>query len=265
MLPRLARRLPLLTGGRRDAPARHTTMGDAIAWSYDLLSPAEQATFRRLAIFVGGFPLEAVEAIAAPDPGDAAGPPVVDLLSSLVDYSLLQRGEMFAGDALLPRYSMLETIREFGLEQLATCGETETTLQRHAAWCVQLAEMVRQSGKLSQGSGLVTLETEHPNLWAALTWMLASGETTSTLHLAGLLAEFWLRHGHLDEGQGWLESALAADKDPPTAARAEALVGLTMLLWLRHEPGRAAELLHEAEVVARAAGDAGVLAYTRLH
>jgi DNA-binding NarL/FixJ family response regulator len=160
---------------------------------------------------------------------------------------------------------MLETIREFGLEQLAINGEAEAIASRHAAWCVHLADRVRQAGGVSQRDGLALLEEEHPNFRAALTWNLERGETTAALHLAGQLAEFWLRHGHVVEGGAWLERVLAADAGGPTVARAEALVGLNMLCWGRTDFKRAERLVEEAETIARTVGDAGALAYARLH
>jgi DNA-binding CsgD family transcriptional regulator len=175
--------------------------------------------------------------------------------------NLLQRSESEGRT----RFGMLETVREFALEQLVISGEAEAIAARHAAWCVDLADWVRQSGRLSQRQGLDMLDADHPNLRAALSSFLQRGETVAAMHLAGQLAEFWLRRCHLAEGTSWLERLLAADDGGPTAARAEALVGLNMLLWPRDELARAECLLAEAEAVARAAGDAGALAYARLH
>ena len=120
LLARLERRLPLLTGGGRDLPARQQTMRDAIAWSYDLLTPEEQALFRRLAVFVGGFTLEAAEAVGGPS--RAPGSTSLDGVASLVDKSLLRQEDGPDGE---PRFRMLETVREFGLEQLAASGEAD--------------------------------------------------------------------------------------------------------------------------------------------
>jgi predicted ATPase/DNA-binding CsgD family transcriptional regulator len=276
LLARLDPALPLLSDGPADAPARLRTMRDAIAWSYTLLAPREQDLFRHLAIFVGGFIIEAAEHVGAArrfgrsggksrtrDAHPRSAPPsTLDLVASLVDASLLRRFQDSGGET---RFGMLETIREFALERLAASGKAPDVAGRHATWCLALAEEVRRVGGVSQGRGLAILEAEHANLRAALDWLLARGEATAALHLAGLLAEFWIRHGHWVEGEMWLERALAVNDGEPTAARAEALVGLNMLLWGRSAFDRAQQLLGEAEAVARAAGDAGALAYVRLH
>jgi non-specific serine/threonine protein kinase len=136
---------------------------------------------------------------------------------------------------------------------------------RHAAWCIHLAETMRRSGQLSDARGLAKLEAEHPNLRAALAWLLDQGEVSAAQHLAGQLAEFWLRHDHFAEGQAWLERVLAVDRGEATRTRVDALVGLSMLQWPRLELTRAADLLAEAEAIARSVGDVGALAYARLH
>jgi predicted ATPase len=129
---RLERRLPLLTGGGQDLPARQQTMRAAIGWSHDLLPRDEQALFRRLAVFVGGFTLEAAEAVVGADGGD-----IFEGIASLAAKSLLRQTEQ---DAAEPRYGMLETVREFGLEQLSVSGEEAATRHSHAAWYTVLAE-----------------------------------------------------------------------------------------------------------------------------
>ncbi|MDQ2651968.1 MAG: NB-ARC domain-containing protein, partial [Chloroflexota bacterium] len=133
LLARLDRQLSLLTGGARDVPQRLRTMRDAIAWSYDLLDPVEQAFFRRVAIFSGGFTLEAAEFVSEED---ERGFPF-DLLASLVDNSLLRQESLSATEA---RYTLLETVREFGVEQLEATGEAADVAQRHAAWCLHLGQ-----------------------------------------------------------------------------------------------------------------------------
>ena len=132
---RLAQRLPLLTGGPRDARARHQTMHHAIAWSYDLLAPDEQALFRRLGVFVGGWTLEAAEAVASP----AGGVNVLDGLWSLIDKSLVLRTDP-KREGAPPRFAMLETVRDFALELLSGSDEDAEIRDRHAAWCLAFGE-----------------------------------------------------------------------------------------------------------------------------
>jgi non-specific serine/threonine protein kinase len=277
LLRRLEPRLPLLRGGAADQPMRLRTMRDAIAWSYDRLSDDERRVFRRLSTFVGGFTLDAAEwvtgvgfQVSGTEPGDQHPSPVtrhpspvtLDLVASLVDQSLLVPS---ASDGPEPRFTMLETIREFGQEQLAASGEEPAIAARHAAWCARFAETEWRSGGVSQRRGLTALEAEHPNFRAALSWLLARGQTTAALHLASVLAEFWAHHSHFAEGQAWLKRTLAAAEGPATAARAAALVGQSMLLWQWADFAQATQLLDEAEKAAHAAGDAGMLAYARLH
>ena len=182
LLRRLERRLPLLAGGPRNLPGRQQTMRDAIAWSYDLLSPTEQALFRRLAIFAGGCTLEAAESVAAPAPrgveGGSAdvGIDVMNGVIALVQQSLLQQREDQNGE---PRYLMLETIREYGLEQLAANGEEVDTRRAHARFFLSIAE------RPADGSEPVEdrLEADHDNLRAALAWTIEH-DPESALRLA---------------------------------------------------------------------------------
>jgi predicted ATPase/class 3 adenylate cyclase len=207
LLARLEKRLPLLTGGPRDAPARQQTLRDAIAWSYDLLTAAEQALFRRLSIFAGGFSLEAAEAVANP----GAELNVLDGLDRLSEHSLLRP---VAGAEGEPRFTMLETIREYGLEQLAQSGEEEATRRAHTEFFLTLVE--EAESKLTSPEQLVwleRLEAEHDNLLAALNWALVS-DAQKALQLAVGLAWFWYFRGYLREGRAWLERILAASGDP---------------------------------------------------
>jgi len=169
LLARLEQGLSILSGGARDLPARQQTLRGAIAWSYDLLSPEEQKLFRHLAVFVDGWSLEAAEAICM-----ARGRLAEDMLdgmASLVDKSLLRQEESAAGET---RFWMLQTLREFGLEQLVVRGELEVTRQAHAEYYLRLAEEAQPSLQATeQGKWLVRLEQEHENLRAALFWLLA--------------------------------------------------------------------------------------------
>jgi non-specific serine/threonine protein kinase len=208
LLKQLDRRLPLLTEGPRDAPLRLRSMSAAIAWSYGLLDPAEQALFRRLAVFIGGFTLEAAEAVTGPErtaengprseSGDSAqsSPPVLEGITSLVNKSLLRRTEGRSG----PRFGMLETIREYGCEQLAANGAEADARDAHAAWCVALGERVQPEliGQW-QAEWNARLEDELGNLRAALAWLHRQGRASDALRLAENTSLFWLVPGRFDE------------------------------------------------------------------
>jgi predicted ATPase/DNA-binding CsgD family transcriptional regulator len=230
ILARLERRLPLLTGGARDAPARQRTMRDAIAWSYDLLTPGQRALFRRLAVFVGGFTLEAAEAVAGGDPGVDA----ITGVAALAEQSLVRRVEASRGgaDGGTPRFGMLETVREFGLEELLASGEEAAVRRRHAVWFLSLAETANAAfWDGEQGQWLARLEVEHPNIRAALAWFLDVEEHEAALHLAGALFPFWYVHNHLAEGRTWLDRAL----ETGTGAAAARVRALAVASALAHE------------------------------
>jgi non-specific serine/threonine protein kinase len=221
LLARLERRLPLLTGGARDVPARQRTMRGTIAWSYDLLTPEEQVLFRRLAVFVGGFALEAAEAMAGAV--DEPGLDVLDGVAALVAKSLLRPED---GPDDEPRYRLLETVREYAAERLADSGEEEAVQRAHAAYFLALAEELRPRIEGPDGQAVLDrLEIEHANLAAALAWTIARSETALALRLAGALWKFWLVHGHLGEGREWLERALALGDDQQPDLRSEVLYG----------------------------------------
>ena len=219
LLVRLERRLPLLTGGGRDLPARQQTMRDAIAWSYDLLTEDEQLTFRRLAVFVGGFALDAAEAVVR-DLEESIGD-VFEDVASLTDKSLLRQEADPGGE---PRYLMLETVREFGLERLAASGEDVATRDRHAAWCLARTAACGADiwGHADPGD-IVGLDAEFANLRAALEWLEHSGQGDDLLRLAAAIGVFCFLAGHYREGRDWQERALAAAPESPTPVRARAL------------------------------------------
>ena len=172
LLARLGQRLPLLTGGARDAPARLRTMRDAIEWSYTRLDAGEQALFRRLAAFSGGFTLAAAAAVVGSTGEDSYGG-ALERIASLVDKSLVRWEAGADGE---PRYLMLETVREYGLEQLAASGDETDARDRHAAWCLALA--VQAEPELigaEQRRWSERLDVEHANLRAALAWLGVRG------------------------------------------------------------------------------------------
>jgi predicted ATPase/DNA-binding CsgD family transcriptional regulator len=205
LLARLEHRLPLLTGGGRDVPARQRTMRDAIAWSYTLLPQSEQAVLRRLAVFAGGFTLAAAEAVAIiPDN------PSIEMLgsiASLIEQSLLRQEAAPNGE---PRYLMLETTREFALAELARGGEEDVVRASHASWYLTMAEHAQGSlDGAEQGRWLTSLDTERDNFRSALGWLRARQHTADGLRLGVALSQFWLRRGHLAEGRSQLHALLA--------------------------------------------------------
>ena len=224
LLARLERRLPLLTEGDRDLPERLRTMRAAIDWSHDLLDPDERALFRRLAVFAGGFTLDDVEGIVAlHHAADAARS--IDLLGALIDKSLARQ----APTAGAPRFTMLETIRDYALERLAASGEETAMREAHAAWFLRLAEEAEAAlTGPDQAAWLARLDTAHDDFAAALGWTLAGTEQSErgpdlALRLAAALWRFWWIRGRLAEGRLWLERALTAAPNAATGARARAL------------------------------------------
>jgi predicted ATPase/transcriptional regulator with XRE-family HTH domain len=261
ILARLSPLLPLLTGGARDRPARHQTMRDTIAWSYDLLDEAERIVFRRLTVFVGGFTVDAALAIGVTE--GVAEVELLNQLESLVGKSLLRREDV----ASEPRLWMLETIREFGREPLTDSGEEEEIRHRHAEFYASLAE--RADAKLYGPAGttwLDRLEAEHDNLRSALGWYYQT-DATAGLRLAASLGWFWIRRGHFAEGSGWLKTML--DLAPRSAAaRAKALLGAGVLARDQGNLPTATALLEESLRLSREASDqsgiAEVLTYLGL-
>ncbi len=255
LLARLEKRLPLLTSGPRDAPARQRTLRDTIAWSHDLLDPTDQTLFRRLAIFAGGCTLEAAEAVGNHD----GTLDVFGGVERLVEHSLLRQE---AGLGTEPRFAMLETVREYGLEWLEESGEANATRRAHAAWCLHLAESAEpQLTGPEQVMWLDRLETEHDNLRTALEWTLASGETETGLRLAGALWRFWDMRGYFSEGRSALERALAGNTAPASRARANALNGCAVLAWMQGDSGHAVAHFQESLAIRRELDDkAGIAA-----
>jgi non-specific serine/threonine protein kinase len=245
LLARLERRLPLLTGGPRNAPDRLRTMRGAIAWSYDLLSPADQTLFRRLTVFAGGCTLAAAEEV-----GQYAGD-VLDGIASLVASSLLRQDES-AGDE--PRYVMLETVREFGWERLEGHGETPALQERHAAYFLALAQQAApQLFGVEGRSWLAMLEREHDNIRAALAWAAMSAPEAWLLQFGGALWPFWYARGYHSEGRRWLRAALAAAAGSPL--RAAAAAGAALLEHCGGDNATALAWGEEALALARARQD----------
>ena len=241
LLERLDRRLPVLTGGRRDLPERQRTLRTTIEWSHDLLTDDERRLFARLAVFRGGCTLEAADAVV-----DAE----LDTIQSLVDKSLVRRtGE---------RFWMLETIREYALEQLDAAGEAHQLRRRHAQRFLELAEtadpIIAREWAEGGRTWLDRLESELDELRAALDTFEESGDAESALRLAGSLSDFWISRGHAAEGRDRIERALAAECRG-TGARARALTGAADLAAVFGDTATVRRRAAEALELYPAAGD----------
>ena len=261
LLARLDHALPLLTGGPRDLPARQRTMHDAIAWSYDLLTPDEQALFRRLAVFVGGWALEAAEAVgagASPVSGVWSSEPL-ELLSSLVEKSLVVVES--EDDTALPspelRYRLLEPVRQYAVARLAESGEEGAIRPRHAAHMLAFAEDAAPflSGS-QQDRWLDRLEHEHGNLRAALRWAAEQRDTRLGLRLVGVLWPFWRVRGHIREGRRWSAIFLALPERPEEAElRFDALLADGHFAYLQGDRAGARIRAEAGLALAGASGD----------
>jgi predicted ATPase/DNA-binding SARP family transcriptional activator len=250
---RLGDALHVLDRGSRSAVTRQQTLHATLAWSHDLLAEDERVLFRRLAVFAGSMPLEAVEQVCGGD-----GLDVVDLLSRLVDKSLVQV-EYAGGSA---RYRLLETIRQFADQELRHAGEQARCVRAHRDWYVAFAKMhdpERAVGVVNDTPQAV--EAEHDNLRAALSTGLADDPEVG-LRLAVSLWRFWLARGHFSEGSRWLEATLAAAPQR-TGLRVQALFAVAAMEVRRGDPaGRLADLGGEAVAIMREVGDDQALAQT---
>jgi predicted ATPase/DNA-binding CsgD family transcriptional regulator len=256
---RLGRRLPLLTGGGRDLPARQQTMRATIAWSYDLLPSAEQTIFRRLAVFAGGFTPEAAAAVVdgghddAPASGPALGVDVFDGIASLVDQSLLRSEPRSDGT---PRFAMLETIREFGLDQLEAAGETNALRRRHATYFVAFAEAEAPPPWPRGAPRLERIVADEANLRAALAWADEQDDPATLLRLAAALAPSWQLRVSYVEGLAWLERALGRTSVADHDTRRQTVAWFAGFMARgRGQRVRARELVAEMTAGARAAGN----------
>jgi predicted ATPase len=249
MLRRLDRRLKLLTGGPLDLPARQQTLRAAIDWSYSLLDEREQRLFASVGVFAGGFTLDAAEAVCGPERGRSDD--VFEGLCSLVEKSLLREEEGAEGE---PRFSMLETIREYACERLAERGDEEMLRQRHGDHYLTLAEAAYSE---RTGDWLVRLVEEHDNLRAALDW-LRERSPEQELQLAGALGWFWEERSHFVEGRQRL-ARLVSGKWEPERYLARALVWASVLALYQDD---SVELLQRALEIWRKEGDASETAFT---
>ncbi|MFL5759950.1 MAG: ATP-binding protein [Thermomicrobiales bacterium] len=217
LLERLTHRLPALTAGARDAPARQRTLRDAIAWSYDLLGPSEQTVFRRLSVFAGGFSLDAAEAVTG-DPGLDV-PPAIEMLaeSSLLSLSLAAADE--------PRLTMLDTIHEFAASVLGQSDEATAMHRRHADWCIQLAERAGVDLRIGRNwtAWYRTLDEEQANLRAAIDYLLGSGDRAGVIRLLTESSYYWSDRPYPRDLRQWLNAAMAGNAESPDEAGVTAL------------------------------------------
>jgi predicted ATPase len=245
LLQRLSNRLALLTGGARDRPSRQQTLRGTIDWSYSLLSVEEQTVFARLSVFAGGCTFEAAEAICF----EGVTLDALDGMTSLVEKSMVRQiGEE-------PRFTMLDTIREYAAERLAAASDIDQVRRAHADCFLQLTE---EAEPLLVGPSLqetlLCLEQEHDNVRVALAWTLET-EPLLALRLAAGMRRFWEVRGHLGEGRRWLDAALRRAPAAPAEIRAQALLGSGTLARCQADFPAAEEALAESLALFREAGD----------
>lgn len=249
---RLDDRFSLLTTGNRTALPRHQTLRATIDWSYDLLPQDASLLFRRLAVFKGGFTLDAAEHVCSVQPLPL--PSVLDLLTRLIDRSLVVTDDQHAEE----RYRMLETIHEYARDKLLESGESEHMHARRLDYFMKLAEQAEpQLTGPAQGEWLKRLKDDHDNLCAALEW--SRGEHTDTLlglRLAGALWRFWYMRGYYSEGSRFLQEAIRRDRSGSAASRAKALNGAGLLAHSLGDYDGAQTFLQESVELFRQVGDA---------
>lgn len=256
LLSRMDRSLALLSNGPRDAPPRLRSMRDAIAWSYDLLSSEERRAFRSLSIFTGGWTIEAAERVCLldatqPDPDTA--PTVVDLLSSLAAKNLIQPSNHQDPD---PYFIMLQTVREYGLEQLDAHGEMAAVGHRHADYYRTLVAQAAPAlcGK-DQARWLDRLERAFPNLRAAVLWALDHNSPEDGVRILAGLWRLWMVRGHVPEVRDLLARLIRQRDRLSDSALAIALVVASDLAQYQGDYAQAHTLGNEGLLAAHAASD----------
>lgn len=249
LLNQLQRHVELLTDGPRDAPERHRSLHATLDWSYALLSDTEGAVFARLSVFVGRFTIDAAEAVC----GDGG---VFAVLTSLVEKNLVRRTEDLAGE---PRFSLLETIREYAAERLAELGDTEPARRAHAEWYAALAAGLHEDTVTFESTSLERIYTSHAaergDLHAALRWFSEAGDTDALMGLCACRA-LWLP-GLVTEGRRMLASLLEQPRSGPSPARVRALTTAAYFAIFQHDAAPALRFAEEAATLARGTGEDG--------
>ena len=263
LLPLLDSRFRVLAGGSDDLPARHQTLHAALDWSYELLDDVLRARFRALSACAGGFTLESARAIT-----EVSDPlALLEDLEQLVDHSLISVNPA-PGDNL--RFTMLETVREYGREQLALSGEDGEVRDRHAAWFLQLAETAEpELSGAHQATWLRLLDSDRDNLRQALAWFHQNERREELLRLGAALWPYWSRRGGDDEVRGWLDRAIDPNgSDPSTLTKSYHRLG-NLAIDLGDYPRarqmfssslNVAESMHDQVAIANALNGLGVVA-----
>jgi predicted ATPase/DNA-binding CsgD family transcriptional regulator/DNA-binding XRE family transcriptional regulator len=278
ILTRLDDTLRLLTGGGRAAPTRQQTLQATLDWSYALLTQPERAVFRRLAVFAGGFRIEAAEAVcgamgngqsaiceapsAAPSadcPLPIAADDVLDLLTALADKSLVQ---VDVGEPAT-QFHLLEPVRQYAAHHLIASGEREQIASQHAAWYLSVAEQAASELRgPAQLDGLSRLDRDYDNLRAALSHADQSGDLETLARLTVALTPYWEVRGTMSEGRRWLEPILAGDHSRPisTALQSRALLAAGRLAFFQADLAQSTRLLGESVSLGRESADEQVVA-----
>ncbi len=252
ILDKLGHSLDLLANGPSDLPHRQRSLRGAVAWSYGLLSPEARKLFNRCSVFAGGCDFLGIEYLSAllSGDGDTTGP--VDTLAALVDSSLLRR-EVSGGE---PRFSMLDTVREFAAEQLAAAGEYDAARRIHAEYYLGLAE--RAEPELTgpgQTEWLDRLEREHDNLRATLRYFSEVRRMVEVGRMSAALRRFWYFRGHLSEGLAWTGTGLQHREEIPASIVAKMLQGLGTFYWVMGDGPATRRSYSESLAIYRALDD----------
>jgi predicted ATPase len=251
LLSRLERRLPLLVGGSRDLPARQRTLRATIAWSDDLLDASDRRLFQRLAVCTGGCSLEAAEALGASSA--IADLPVLEGLASLVDKNLLQRED---GDGLAPRFTMLETVREYALDQLRASNGLDEARLAHAAWYLGwLATADPRQWPSPSGGWVRCLDLEYNNLPAAMHCAMASGDLALVSAAGAALTRYGIFRGHFRELRQWWEEALVRSDGAEAPLWPTFAFLLAIVLFFQGDQTRVVPLLEDSLARSRLRGD----------
>lgn len=248
LLARLEQRLPMLTGGTRDADERHRTLRATMEWSFELLDEFEQRLFRDLSVFVDGCRLDAAVVVSARDELD-----VLDGLQSLLDKSLLRRRTDPDGEQ---RFWMLETIREYAAERAVAGGTGDVLAERHATHFLQVAEHVKpELWSQATEAWISRFDGERPNLLSALEWALAQDDAEVAYRLAAALYPYWELRGQHGEARMWLRRVLDRNGDISPELREKALIAVGRATVWQGDRTAALTLLEEAAALARELGD----------